>query len=121
MTCTEWSLDADTHITEPGDVWTSRLPRKFQDAAPRMVRTDDGVYVWRFGRAERKIPVGATAVAGWPQPFPSIPRNLDECPPAAYASGGPVRGLSLSAYVDLTEIAYRSLPRTQPIVPMPRA
>jgi hypothetical protein len=49
-----------------------------------MVRTDDGVDVWRFGRAERKIPVGATAVAGWPQPFPSIPRNLDECPPAAY-------------------------------------
>ena len=23
--------------------------------------------------------VGATAVAGWPEPFPSIPRNLDEC------------------------------------------
>jgi predicted TIM-barrel fold metal-dependent hydrolase len=23
-------------------------------------------------------------VAGWPEPFPSIPKNLDECPPAAY-------------------------------------
>ena len=43
MKCTDWFIDADTHITEPGDVWTSRLPRKFQDAAPRMVRTDDGV------------------------------------------------------------------------------
>jgi predicted TIM-barrel fold metal-dependent hydrolase len=84
MKCTDWFIDADTHITEPGDVWTSRLSRKFQDAAPRMVRTDDGVDVWQFGRKERKIPVGATAVAGWPEPFPSIPRNLDECPPAAY-------------------------------------
>ena len=84
MKCRDWFIDADTHITEPGDVWTSRLPRKFQDAAPRMVRTDDGVDVWQFGRRERKIPVGATAVAGWPEPFPSIPRNLDECPPAAY-------------------------------------
>ncbi len=64
MKCTDWFVDADTHITEPGDVWTSRLPQKFQDAAPRMIRTDDGVDVWRFGSKERKIPVGATAVAG---------------------------------------------------------
>jgi predicted TIM-barrel fold metal-dependent hydrolase len=84
MKCKEWFIDADTHITEPGDVWTSRLPQKFQDAAPRMVRTDDGVDVWRFGSRERMIPVGATAVAGWHDPFPSIPKNIDECPPAAY-------------------------------------
>jgi predicted TIM-barrel fold metal-dependent hydrolase len=84
MKCTEWFIDADTHITEPGDVWTSRLPRKYQDAAPHMIRTDDGVDVWKFGRTERQVPVGATAVAGWPEPFPAIPRNLDECPPAAY-------------------------------------
>ena len=32
-----------------------------------------------------QIPVGATAIAGWPEPFPSIPKNLDECPhPASY-------------------------------------
>ncbi|MCH6561922.1 MAG: SDR family oxidoreductase [Myxococcales bacterium] len=63
MKCTDWFIDADTHITEPGDVWTSRLPQKFQDAAPRMIRTDDGVDLWQFGRSERKIPVGATAAA----------------------------------------------------------
>ena len=63
MKCTDWFIDSDTHITEPGDVWTSRLPRKFRDAAPHMVRTDDGVDVWRFGKTERMIPVGATAVA----------------------------------------------------------
>jgi predicted TIM-barrel fold metal-dependent hydrolase len=84
MKCTEWFIDADTHVTEPGDVWTSRLPKKFQAAAPRMIRRDDGFDVWRFGRTERQIPAGATAVAGWPEPFPSIPKNLDECPPAAY-------------------------------------
>ena len=26
MKCTDWFIDADTHVTEPGDVWTSRLP-----------------------------------------------------------------------------------------------
>ena len=84
MKITDWFIDADTHVTEPGDVWTSRLPRKLQDQAPHMIRTDEGVDVWRFGTTERNIPVGATAVAGWHEPFPSIPKNLDECPPAAY-------------------------------------
>ena len=84
MKCKDWFIDADTHITEPGDVWTSRLPQKFQDAAPRMLRTDDGIDVWQFGPNEHQIPVGATALAGWPEPFPSMPRNLDECAPAAY-------------------------------------
>ena len=80
----DWFIDADTHITEPGDVWTSRLPQKFQDQAPRMIRNDDGVDLWIFGNAERKIPVGATAMAGWPEPFPSFPKNLDEAAPGAY-------------------------------------
>lgn len=84
MKVTDWFIDADTHITEPGDVWTSRLPEKFHDAAPRMVRRDDGMDVWQFGNSERAIPVGATALAGWPEPFPSIPKNLDECAPGAY-------------------------------------
>ena len=84
MKINDWFIDADTHITEPGDVWTARLPEKYRDAAPHIVRTDDGVDVWRFGTRERQIPVGATAVAGWHEPFPSIPKNLDECPPAAY-------------------------------------
>lgn len=84
MKCKDWFIDADTHITEPGDVWTSRLPRKYHDAAPRIVRNDDGVDLWQFGNTPRQIPVGATACAGWHEPFPSIPKNLDECPPAAY-------------------------------------
>lgn len=84
MKVTDWFIDADTHITEPGDVWTSRLPEKFREQAPRMIRRDDGVDVWRFGAAERAIPVGATALAGWPEPFPSVPKNLDECAPGAY-------------------------------------
>ena len=79
-----WVIDVDTHITEPGDVWTARVPEKFRDVAPRLVRSDDGVDSWRFGRTERPVPVGATAVAGWTEPFPSIPRNMDEIPLAAH-------------------------------------
>jgi len=30
-------LDADTHLTEPGDLWTSRAPAKYRDLVPRVV------------------------------------------------------------------------------------
>ncbi len=84
MHITDWFVDVDTHITEPGDVWTSRVPKRFLDRAPRMVRSDDGLDTWQFGRTSRPIPVGATAIAGWKEPFPAFPRNMDECPPASY-------------------------------------
>lgn len=81
---TDWVIDADTHITEPADVWTDRLEAKHQARAPRMIRNDDGVDLWSFGDTQRVIPVGHTAVAGWPEPLPAAPRNMDEVPPAAY-------------------------------------
>jgi len=84
MKITDWFIDADTHITEPGDVWTSRVPIRFRDRAPRLVRSDDGLDTWQFGRTARPVPVGATAIAGWKEPFPAFPRNMDECPPASY-------------------------------------
>lgn len=80
----DWVIDTDTHITEPGDVWTARLPARFQADAPRIVRDDDGRDSWRFGTSERIVTVGHTAVAGWPEPFPAAPRNMDEIPAAAH-------------------------------------
>ena len=80
----DWVIDCDTHITEPGDVWTSRLPARFQEDAPRMVRDDDGRDSWVFGSTTRLVPVGVTAVAGWPEPFPAAPKNMDEVPPASH-------------------------------------
>jgi uncharacterized protein len=34
-------IDADTHVTEPPELWTSRLPKKYQEQAPRVI---DGVF-----------------------------------------------------------------------------
>ena len=28
-------IDVDTHITEPRDLWTSRVPAKWKDRVPR--------------------------------------------------------------------------------------
>jgi len=81
----DWVIDVDTHITEPGDLWTSRLPAKFKDQAPRIVRDPEtSIETWRIGDTQGFLPVGFTAVAGWPEPFPEAPRNMDEVPKAAY-------------------------------------
>ena len=29
-------IDADTHLTEPRDLWTSRAPAKYADRVPRV-------------------------------------------------------------------------------------
>ncbi len=81
----DWVIDSDTHITEPGDLWTSRLPARYKAVAPHIVRDPEtGIDSWRIGDHETFLPVGFTAVAGWPEPFPAAPRNMDEVPKAAY-------------------------------------
>jgi len=80
----DWVIDSDTHITEPGDLWTSRLPAKFRDRAPRILRNDDGFDIWHVGDHSPIVSVGHTAVAGWHEPFPAAPKNMDEVPRAAW-------------------------------------
>jgi predicted TIM-barrel fold metal-dependent hydrolase len=82
----DWVIDVDTHVTEPADLWTSRLPRKHQERAPRLVRNPENQWdVWHVGEEYTPIvPVGFTAVAGWKEPFPAAPRNMDEVPKASF-------------------------------------
>jgi predicted TIM-barrel fold metal-dependent hydrolase len=84
-TIQDWVIDTDTHITEPGDLWTSRLPAKFKDVAPHIVRDPEtGAETWKIGDADGFLPVGFTATAGWNEPFPAAPKNMDEVQKAAY-------------------------------------
>ena len=76
-------IDADTHLTEPPDVWTSRVPARYVEHVPRMVRNDAGRDVWVVDDQHLST-VGNTAVAGWPRPFPDAPPTLQDCPLAAY-------------------------------------
>ncbi|HEY8217022.1 MAG TPA: amidohydrolase family protein [Acidimicrobiia bacterium] len=80
----EWVIDVDAHVTEPADVFAGRLPARFRDAGPRLVRDErSGNDVWTLG--DRMLaPIGLTAVAGWPEPFPSGPKTIDEVPRAAW-------------------------------------
>lgn len=81
---TDWVIDADAHVTEPADVWSDRLPSKYGDLVPRLVRDErSGWDVWKVG-GQTIASVGHTATAGWPERFPSAPKNMDEVPEAAH-------------------------------------
>ena len=84
MASQDWVIDVDAHITEPADVWTARVPARLRDRAPRLQRDDTGRDVWHVADSTPLVPVGFTAVAGWPEPFPAGPRNMDEVPRAAW-------------------------------------
>ena len=81
----DWVIDCDTHITEPGHVFVDRVPAKFRDLAPRLVRDpESGQDIWHVGDSTPLVPVGMTAIACWPEPFPAGPKNMDEVPPASH-------------------------------------
>lgn len=58
-------IDSDTHINEPPDLWTSRVPAKFKDAVPRQQSFEKGD-AWVMEGAPDPINFGLNAAAGLP-------------------------------------------------------
>jgi uncharacterized protein len=75
-------IDADSHITEPPGVWTERVPAKYRDDVPHVVRNGTAD-TWVL-KGERLAPVGVTAPAGWPTFPPEYPQTYEDCHPGAY-------------------------------------
>src|SRR3954469_20011410 len=58
-------ISADSHINEPPDLWTTRLPAKFKDRAPRMERFEKG-HAWVMEGAVDPLNFGNNCAAGLP-------------------------------------------------------
>jgi predicted TIM-barrel fold metal-dependent hydrolase len=57
-------ISADSHVLEPPHLWTTYLPRRFRDQAPRVVPDGDGGEAWQFAPGEPPAPIGIYASAG---------------------------------------------------------
>ena len=78
-------IDVDTHLTEPPDVWTARMPERLHDVIPHIERRD-GFDVWVVDGDRIGAP-GYYSMAGWDGVMPmSIPKTYDEIAPAMYDS-----------------------------------
>ena len=63
-------IDCDTHITEPRDVWTSRVPARYVEQVPHVVRNDAGVDIWLLTASRSTRPGSRLSRAG-----PSLSRT----------------------------------------------
>lgn len=85
-------IDVDSHLTEPPDVWTARVPASQHDAVPHIERVD-GQDTW-FANGERLGAPGFYSMAGHDGIMPaSIPQTYDEIPEAMYDPAARLRFL----------------------------
>ena len=65
----ETFIDADTHITEPADLWTSRVSSKWGDKVLHVKQDNKGINSWFVG--DEKVAAAPSGVfAGWKGKFP---------------------------------------------------
>ena len=100
-------IDSDSHVSEPPDLWTSRVPRKFGDRVPHVYHDDRrNIDRWLVG-GKRLTGVGGWAMAGWPEYPPSHPATVDEMDPGAWQ---PVqRAQRMDEYGVTTQVVYPNL------------
>src|SRR3954464_10461914 len=77
-------VSVDDHVVEPPDMFEGRMPARYADAAPRIVRNSRGDDVWEFDG--QKIPnIGLNAVAGRPKEEYGVdPTSYQEMRPGCF-------------------------------------
>ncbi len=75
-------IDIDTHLTEPADVWTSRLSKKWGNQVPH-IRTVDGKDLWFVGDLPVGMP-GAYSMAGHTSTVPDFRDGYHDIPKSMY-------------------------------------
>ena len=77
-------IDVDTHVVEPGDLWTARVPKSLATRVPRIkFDAHSGFDVWYIDD-KPVFPAWVVAHTGWGEYAPKHPRTLDEVDPVTY-------------------------------------
>jgi predicted TIM-barrel fold metal-dependent hydrolase len=80
-------IDVDSHLTEPLDLWTSRMPSRWKDLAPRVEKVPStGILHWKIGGRWLNC-VGFWSQAGWSEFYPSTPEHWEDVQKGAWDSG----------------------------------
>lgn len=77
-------VDVDSHVIEPPDLWSSRMPKKWADIQPRVQHVPSrGEDFWFIGDVPASTAWGLAA-AGWHEHLPSHPRVQSDVHPSHY-------------------------------------
>jgi uncharacterized protein len=98
-------IDADTHVTEPADLWTSRVStQKWGDLVPHVRFSEEkNRYIWVFG-GDSQFNFPAGAMAGWKEFPPSAPPTLEDADPGAW--NAPARLKKMDEYGIYAHVIY---------------
>jgi uncharacterized protein len=81
-------IDCDTHIIEPYDLWTSRVPKKWREDVPRVVWNEEHQQdVWTMPGMPVVAAAAGSAMAGWREYPPDRPPTLADADPATWNAG----------------------------------
>ena len=78
-------LDADSHIIEPPDLWSSKLSARYGSAVPHVVFDAESNEERWVVNDYMTFGAGAFAMAGWPEYYPSRPMRFEQVDPAHYS------------------------------------
>jgi predicted TIM-barrel fold metal-dependent hydrolase len=101
-------ISVDDHAVEPPDMFEHHLPARWREAAPRVIRREDGSDVWLY--EGREIPnIGLNAVAGRPpEEYGMEPTSFDELRPGCYDIHERVRDMDANGV--LGSLCFPSFP-----------
>jgi predicted TIM-barrel fold metal-dependent hydrolase len=101
-------LSIDDHNVEPPTVFDGRLPAKFVDRAPKMVRDAQGKDHWLF-EGKDVATVGLNATVSWPkEEWGMDPSSIAEMRPGVYLVDERVRDMDRNGV--LASMCFPSLP-----------
>jgi predicted TIM-barrel fold metal-dependent hydrolase len=87
-------ISVDDHVVEPPDMWEGRVPKKYADRVPKLVKQNDGTDAWEF-LGQRSANAGLNAVAGRPpEDYGLDPQALTDMRPGCYDVHERVRDMS---------------------------
>jgi predicted TIM-barrel fold metal-dependent hydrolase len=100
-------IDADSHVVEPEDLWTSRVPSRYKDEMPRVeFDPKSGHNYWRVGK-NWLWPAGYWGQAGFSEYPPLNPFEFDQIDPATYRA--PERLQRMTEYGVDVQVLYPNL------------
>ena len=103
-----WLISVDDHVIEPPGVWQDRVPQRWKEAAPHIVRDEAGE-AWVY--EDRRFPtVGLSAAAGRrKEEFSPTPVTYEEMRPGCYDPVARLEDMNRDGV--LASLCFPSFPR----------
>jgi predicted TIM-barrel fold metal-dependent hydrolase len=107
-TPTTWMISVDDHVLEPGHVWHTRLPTRYQELGPRLSHDASGE-AWFY--ENKRIPtLGLAAAAGRDkEEFSPLPMTYEDMRPGCYDPVARLEDMNRDGV--LASMWFRSFPR----------